>query len=97
MSINAIVSGVYWGENGVHELTLEGPERGQPILHFRDPAPPDVNLLTGQKVWGSSSTLMLGETKIADREGYTLIKFCVPWIGEVIDKGKSSQSPSPSP
>lgn len=86
MSINAIVSGVYWGENGEHRIELSGEERGQPQLNFREPAPPDVNLLAGQQIWGSANTIMLGETKIAERESYTAIRFVVPWIGKVINR-----------
>ena len=91
MSINAKVSGVYFGENGVHRMELEpwnDDPAGQPVLAFfdSDTYPPDVNLLAGHQVWGSANTLMHGETKIAERLGYTHIRFVVPWIGEVIER-----------
>lgn len=85
MSINAIVSGVYFGEDGDNRITLEGEERGQPTLHFGDNHPPDVNLLTGQQIWGSANTIMLGETQIATRDSYTHITFGVEWIADVIE------------
>ena len=93
MSINAKVSGVYFGENGVHRMELEpwndGEQReppGQSVLMFcdSDKYPPDVNLLAGHHVWGSANSLMHGQTKIANRLGYTHIRFVVKSIGQVI-------------
>jgi len=88
MSINAIVSDVYFGENGEHRIELEGEERGQPTLFFGDPHPNDVDLLGGQQIWGSANTIMLGQTEIAKRDSYTRLTFVVPSIGDVIDKEK---------
>ncbi len=76
MSINATVKTVYINEDGGGALSLEGDERGQPMLFF-DEAPEDVTALNGRQVWGSADSLMAHETKIADRIGYTKIRFCV--------------------
>lgn len=76
MSINAIVETVYINEDGSGRLALTGEERGQPELHF-ETAPEDVTALNGRQVWGSANSLMAHDTKIADRVGYTKIRFCV--------------------
>lgn len=90
MSINAKVRGIYFGENGVHRMELEpwnDDPLGQSVLMFcdSDGYPPDVNLLAGLQVWGNASTLLHGATKIANRLGYTHVRFVVPWIGKVIE------------
>lgn len=88
MSIDAKVSSAVFDENGDWLFKLEGQERGQPCLHSKRASTPlDADLLAGQHIWGGASSIMLGETEIAKRlDGYTAIKFVVPWIGPVIDK-----------
>lgn len=89
MSINATISGAYFDEMGDWRFDLEGEERGQPrLFSSREHTPEDADLLTGQHVWGSADSLMLGETKIADRLAYCVLKFVVPSIGLVIDSAR---------
>ncbi len=73
MSINAIVT-VFLNEDGSGRLKLDGDEKGQNNLYF-DSAPEEVTALNGKQVWGGADTLMHGEKKIADRIGYTGIRF----------------------
>ncbi len=78
MSIDANVAYVECHEGGSGTLHLcdripEG-SRGQSRLHFAT-APYEVTALNGLHIWGSSSTIMLGEREIAKREGYTRISF----------------------
>ena len=47
---------------------------GQNRLHF-ETAPYEVTALNGLAIWGGSDFLMLGEKKIATRQGYTRISF----------------------
>jgi hypothetical protein len=49
---------------------------GQAVLFF-DKAPEDVGSLEGKDIWGSSNIIMLGERRIAERDGYTGIVFVV--------------------
>jgi hypothetical protein len=91
MSIDARVDDVTVHASGAGELRLKdrpgrpgrGPQdggiAGQTVLFF-DRCPPDVWKLGGKDIWGGSDTIMLGDVKIAEREGYTKIKFVVPFI-----------------
>ncbi len=94
MSIDARVAKVVLHSDGSGELRLEdrppAPGRpgtsgiaGQAALFFQE-APPDVRELEGKDVWGGADTLLLGETLIADRTGYTGIRFVVPSIRAVV-------------
>lgn len=83
MSIDARVKTVFILENGRGYLELiDRPGRdgkpdgiaGQNRLHF-DIAPEEVTALNGLDIWGGSSEIMLCETKIASRKGYTEIVF----------------------
>lgn len=78
MAIDAHVSYVECREDGSGTLHLcdRVPEgsRGQSRLHFKI-APYEVTALNGLSVWGGDSSLMLGEYKIALRDGYTRISF----------------------
>jgi hypothetical protein len=47
---------------------------GQAVLFF-DKAPEDVGSLEGKDIWGGDSFIMLGEQRIARRDGYTGIVF----------------------
>lgn len=82
MSINAIVT-VHIHEDGTGRLALEGEERGQPVLYFQT-APEDVTALNGRQVWGGADMLLYRQAKIAERVGYTGIRFVVPSLGRVI-------------
>jgi hypothetical protein len=86
MSIDARIDRVLRNEDGSGELRLvdrpAGPDgvpgiAGQSVLRF-DESPETVTALAGFDVWGGSDTLMLGDVKIADRVGYTRIRFCKP-------------------
>jgi hypothetical protein len=82
MSINAIVT-VHHNEDGSGRLDLEGEERGQSALYF-DAAPEDVTALNGRQVWGGADKLLYRQAVIAERDGYTQIRFTVPSLGRVI-------------
>jgi hypothetical protein len=49
---------------------------GQDLLSF-DKAPEDVSYLEGKDIWGGDNQIMLGEQRIARRDGYTGIVFVV--------------------
>jgi hypothetical protein len=83
MAIDARVQSVIHNEDESGELRLvDRPARpggfpgicGQSAL-FYEKAPYTVTSLNGLDVWGGNATLMLGDRKIADREGYSRIEF----------------------
>lgn len=83
MSIDARVDCVYFNEDGSGRLGLVNrPARGgghagiagQKSLSYKK-APHTVTSLNGCDIWGSAETIMLGDSKIADRVGYTGIEF----------------------
>lgn len=78
MAIDAHVAYVEVKEDGSGTLHLcdRVPEgsRGQDRLHFAT-APYEVTALNGLSIWGGSGQVMLGEQKIAARDGYTRITF----------------------
>lgn len=78
MSIDAKVECVYINEDGSGRLELIDSEpgriAGQKSLSF-DSAPEEVTALNGCIIWGGSESIILGDVKIADRVGYTKIKF----------------------
>lgn len=78
MAIDANVAYVELKEDGSGTLHLcdRVPEgsRGQSRLHF-ETAPYEVTALNGLSIWGGSTQLMLGDHKIATRDGYTRISF----------------------
>lgn len=90
MAIDANVAYVELKEDGSGVLHLcdRVPEgsRGQSRLHFKT-APYEVTALNGLAVWGGASELMLGDDKIATREGYTRISFIErePFLRAVAD------------
>jgi hypothetical protein len=95
MSIDARVRNVIRNRDGSGSLCLvDRPATrpgdtpgiaGQSRLHFAV-SPADVGKLTGRNVWGSAGSLMLGETQIAERDGYTGIRFTVESIEAVLPK-----------
>jgi len=83
MSIDARVETVVVLPNGTGRLMLvDRPPfnggypgiAGQDYLLF-DERPASVNSLRSLDIWGNASTIMLGDRKIAERIGYTRIKF----------------------
>jgi hypothetical protein len=78
MAIDAHVAYVELKEDGSGTLHLcdriPNGSRGQSRLHF-DTAPYEVTALNGLPIWGGASGIMLGETEIAKRVGYTRISF----------------------
>lgn len=86
MSIDARVTGVSFDRDGTGRLTLEDrPAKpgghpgiaGQKSLSFTS-APDIVTNLIGLNIWGGSDSILLGEHEIAERWGYTRIKFVSP-------------------
>ncbi len=83
MSIDARVVSVVRREDGSGELKLAGRPAahkwedgnpGQNTLRFKS-SPPEVFALAGRNVWGGSDTILLGQTRIARRTGYTSVAF----------------------
>lgn len=78
MAIDAHVAYVECKEDGSGTLHLcdriPDGSRGQSRLHF-DAAPYEVTALNGLSIWGGAGEIMLGDRKIAAREGYTRISF----------------------
>jgi len=85
MSIDAVVSLVMVSKdrNGTLDF-IDSPSRrlgssggiaGQDFFYFSK-CPPNVAVLAGLEIWGGDSSILLGEVKIADREGYNRIVFC---------------------
>lgn len=83
MSIDASVAYVECHEDGSGVLHLgdrvvgSGKSAaiiGQPRLLFTT-APYEVTALNGLPIWGGAAQIMLGDRKIATREGYTRITF----------------------
>ncbi len=78
MAIDANVAFVELKEDGSGTLHLcdriPNGSRGQSRLHF-ETAPYEVTALNGLPIWGGDRQIMLGDTEIAKREGYTKISF----------------------
>lgn len=77
MSIDAVVTGIAFKDDGTARLTLEQPDRsrcaGQDVLTVVN-ATPYLQVLMDQPVWGGADTLMHGETRIGRRVGYTRVE-----------------------
>jgi hypothetical protein len=83
VSIDAQVKTVIINEDGSGSLELiDRPAEhggmpgiaGQVRLRFQT-APEEVTALNGCNIWGDASSILLGSRKIAERIGYTQIKF----------------------
>ena len=80
MSIDASVAFVEVEEEGgsglIHLCDRDGGNgiRGQSRLRFEE-APYEITALNGLNIWGGASQIMLGDRKIATRDGYTRIQF----------------------
>jgi hypothetical protein len=80
MSINAEIVSAKLNEDGTVNLHL-GPIKndppGQRMLIVENP-PSDtaafMSAIIGQQIWGSSGSIMVRDTKWADRIGYTRIR-----------------------
>lgn len=84
MSIDARIAGVQVKADGEVRLVLEPREKGghagQSVMTILNP-PRDttlLNVLIGECVWGNASVLMIGDTKFADRIGYTKLRLLDP-------------------
>ena len=79
MSIDARIIGLTVALDGVF-LNLEPREpyghAGQQRMEILNPPDPPtlLEMLIGECVWGSANQLMLGNTKFADRVGYTQLQ-----------------------
>lgn len=78
MAIDATVVGVSYLPDGTARLALEPADKmrapaGQETIVVVNPRP-GLEGIIGSTVWGGSSELMLGQTKIADRIGYGRIR-----------------------
>ena len=79
MSINAIIEGVQVLADGTVKLVLgpfnddaAGQER---LIVMNPPSPPSLlRGLIGEHIWGGCGDIMIGETRLAKREGYTRIR-----------------------
>jgi hypothetical protein len=108
MSIDARVDDVTVHASGAGELRLKdrpgrpsrGPQdsgiTGQTVLFF-DRCPPDVWKLEGKDIWGGANNIMLGDVEIAEREGYTKIRFVVDSISAVLGKAPAPEEPPDQP
>ena len=83
MSIEARGETVICKEDGSGELRLADRPAGaggtagiagQRTLHF-DAAPEEITALNGCDIWGGDSSIMLGDAKIGNRQGYTGVAF----------------------
>lgn len=78
MSIDAVITGVTRNPDGTASLHL-GPRGdscpGQTRMTVENP-PPDLEAAVGTEVWGGDGYLMVGDTKWADRIGYTRLRLC---------------------
>lgn len=86
MSIDARVTAVTYSPDGTATLHLEpaDPRRapaGQPSLVVLNPRP-GMGAMVGTQVWGGAGEIMVGDTKFADRVGYTRIRLVEPKGGE---------------
>ena len=84
MSIDARVRAVIHNEDGSGRLELEDRPakpgqvpgiKGQDSFSY-ETAPHEVTALNGLKIWGGANSIMLGDTEIATRIGYTRLRFC---------------------
>ena len=97
MSIDAVIADSVYEPEGVVRLVLaprkgEGP--GQSHLFVINP-PEKVGTfmkaVQGQEIWGSSSCIMVGDKKWAERIGYTSIRLLTPG-SESPNTSRSEQS-----
>lgn len=83
MAISAVVQGITVLPDGTVRLSLGPIEDGDPsqspgqesMIVVNPPDPPDLlRGLIGSTVWGGSGELLVGETVIAERIGYTRLR-----------------------
>ena len=80
MSIDAVIEAVERNDDGTADIVLGSRKTrdgdscsGQSRMTVENP-PPGFEACVGTKVWGGGETLMVGDTKWADRIGYTRLK-----------------------
>lgn len=79
MSIDAVIVDVVRDDGGTATLQL-GPRKdsqgkeisiaGQKWMTILNPPPGDLSGMVGTEIWGNANTLMVGQTKWAERIGY---------------------------
>lgn len=82
MSISARIRSVVGNRDGTATMYLDpwdkGGVAGQPQLTIVNPPSTDIRTLSkaleGQTIWGGDSDIMVGETRFAERIGYTRIR-----------------------
>lgn len=86
MSIDAKIINVYGYLDGTMGFDLgprePGGRPGQFTLEIINP-PPQIDYLqpfVGREIWGTDAVLMLGNTVIAEREGYLGIRLVDGWM-----------------
>lgn len=86
MSIDARIAGITRNtETGEVTMTLEDRNSrsiaGQSRMTILDPPPMncDLSRLVGREMWGNSSDMLIGDSKIADRVGYTAMRLVSNW------------------
>lgn len=93
MAISALVEGITVLPDGTVRLILgetpSGDSPGQPeLIVVNPPEPPEIlRGLIGSIVWGGAGELLVGETIIAERIGYTRIR--------LLKRGEHLQPPRP--
>ena len=93
MSIDAQVIGIRkLDSENIVKLTLgpssKGGIAGQESLHILNSDQLDMMILRnliGQDIWGGSGEIMLGDTKLATREGYVGIILVDNWVEVIRD------------
>lgn len=83
MAISAVVQGISVLGDGTVRLALGPTDKGDPaespgqetMIVLNPPTPPELlRGLIGCTVWGGSNELLVGETVIAERIGYTRLR-----------------------
>lgn len=76
MSIDAVISDVSRNPDGtatLHLMPRGNSLVGQPRLTVENP-PANLEASIGTEIWGGCSEIMVGDTRWADRIGYTRIR-----------------------
>lgn len=87
MALDLVIVSVNRKSDGSGYITLRPRDKlatlnsGLHNISF-DSSPPDIVNLVGKEIWGGNNMVMLGQKKIAIRDGYTKFKFCVDNFGD---------------
>jgi hypothetical protein len=101
MAIDANVAYVELHEDGSGVLHLcdrvPKGSRGQSRLYYTT-APHEVTALNGLSIWGGGSMIMLGDSQIARREGYTQISFIErePFLAAIAEYHRKQRAARPA-